>query len=161
MMRSTCSAVPALPTPRSRSSVSGAATRVSARTFAYPAAPGIEVTDQIQQARGGGVEVGGQLGDLVAEAAQLRGAASGGSDHGLDAGAKIGVHRQLLCCSSPTLHRNFRALPAPRGQAIGARSAIFRSALVLACLGVGEHHQAGSSQDAGDTRSIVAVNAVK
>src|SRR3989442_13727483 len=33
-MRSTCSAVPALPTASSRSSVSGVATRVSARTFA-------------------------------------------------------------------------------------------------------------------------------
>src|SRR5947207_2907661 len=29
----------------------------------WPAAPGIEVTDQIEQVRGGGVEMGGQLGD--------------------------------------------------------------------------------------------------
>src|SRR5207245_545141 len=38
-MRSTWSAVPARPTPSSRSSVSGVATRVSARTLAYESSP--------------------------------------------------------------------------------------------------------------------------
>src|SRR2546430_6540623 len=38
-MRSTCSAVPARPTLSSRSSVSGVATRVSARTFEYDSSP--------------------------------------------------------------------------------------------------------------------------
>ena len=37
-----------------------------------PAAAGVELADQIQQPGGGGVQVGGELGDLVAEAAQLR-----------------------------------------------------------------------------------------
>ena len=38
-MRSTCAAVPARPTASSRSSVSGVATRVSARTLAYDSSP--------------------------------------------------------------------------------------------------------------------------
>ena len=38
-MRSTCSAVPARPTASRRSSVSGVATRVSSRTFAYESSP--------------------------------------------------------------------------------------------------------------------------
>ena len=38
-MRATCSAVPARPTLSSRSSVSGVATRVSARTFEYDSSP--------------------------------------------------------------------------------------------------------------------------
>jgi len=36
----------------------------------------VELADQGQEARGGGVEVGGQLGDLVAEPVQLRGVMS-------------------------------------------------------------------------------------
>jgi hypothetical protein len=39
-----------------------------------PAAARVECSDEIEQARGGGVEVRGQLGDLVAEPVQLRGA---------------------------------------------------------------------------------------
>src|SRR5216117_2714635 len=38
-MHSTCAAVPALPTASSRSSISGVATRVSARTLAYESSP--------------------------------------------------------------------------------------------------------------------------
>jgi len=37
-----------------------------------PSPSRVELPDQIQEARGGGVEVRGQLGDLVAEAVQLR-----------------------------------------------------------------------------------------
>jgi len=36
-----------------------------------PAAARVELTDELEQARGGGVEVGGQLGDLVAETIEL------------------------------------------------------------------------------------------
>ena len=36
-----------------------------------PAAAGVELADQVEQARGGGVEVRGQLSNLVAEAIQL------------------------------------------------------------------------------------------
>src|SRR2546425_570054 len=39
-----------------------------------PASPCVEFTDQLEQARGGRVEVGGELGNLVAEPLQLRGA---------------------------------------------------------------------------------------
>jgi len=41
---STCSAVPARPTARSRSSVSGVATRVSARTFEYDSSPRVRAS---------------------------------------------------------------------------------------------------------------------
>ena len=46
---------------------------VGARAEAVvPAAAGVELADQIEQARGGGVEVRGQLGDLMAEPVQFR-----------------------------------------------------------------------------------------
>jgi len=38
-----------------------------------PSAAGVEGADQLEQARGGGVEVRGQLGDLVAEAVEVGG----------------------------------------------------------------------------------------
>jgi hypothetical protein len=38
---------------------------------AVPTAAGVELTDQGEEARGGGIEVGGQLGDLVAETVEL------------------------------------------------------------------------------------------
>src|SRR5262249_51045768 len=45
-MRSTCSAVPARPTARRRSSVSGVATRVSSRTLAYDNSPRASACDR-------------------------------------------------------------------------------------------------------------------
>src|SRR5437899_3175392 len=156
-MRSTCSAVPARPTPSSRSSVSGFATRVSARTLAYdssprasacasrgpraeraghantlarrarvePDAPGqprgaraesiaptfarVEFADEIEQTSGGRVEVSGQLGDLVAEAIQLR----GGHD-GRAGDTKVSLHRRVSFLPAPTLHPDFRASVTPR-----------------------------------------------
>ena len=44
-----------------------------------PAAAGVELADEVEQARGGGVEVRRQLGDLVAEPVQLRDACWSGS----------------------------------------------------------------------------------
>src|SRR5207247_3357461 len=44
--------------------------RTRAQAVAPPAA-GVELADQIEQAAGGGVEVGRQLGDLVAKSIQL------------------------------------------------------------------------------------------
>ena len=61
-----------------------------------PAVTGIELADQIQQSRNGGIEVGGQLSDLVAEAIQLRGGANGRLNDGLEADARRSVHRRLL-----------------------------------------------------------------
>jgi len=40
---------------------------------ATPALAGVELADEIEQARGGGVEVGGELGDLVAETVEVGG----------------------------------------------------------------------------------------
>ena len=45
-----------------------------------PPASGVELPDHGEKPRGGGVEVRGQLGDLVAEAVQLRDARRGGDD---------------------------------------------------------------------------------
>src|SRR5439155_26838457 len=43
-----------------------------------PAAACVELADEVEKPPGGGVKVGGQLGDLVAETIHLSGAASGG-----------------------------------------------------------------------------------
>ena len=47
-----------------------------------PTAPGVEVPDQGEQPRGGGVQVRGQFGDLVAETVQRRGASRCGNHGG-------------------------------------------------------------------------------
>jgi hypothetical protein len=47
---------------------------------AVPAAAGVELPDQGEEASGGGLEVRGQLGDLVPEAVQLQDARRGGDD---------------------------------------------------------------------------------
>jgi len=68
----------------------------------------VELADQAEQPRGGGVEVGGQLGDLIAEALQVpdpRGRGNQGrkSGRGLG-GGRGGIHRHrespstLICC---------------------------------------------------------------
>jgi len=49
---------------------------------AVPAAAGVELSDQVEQVRGGGVEVRRQLGDLVTEPIQLRCGPRGGGDDG-------------------------------------------------------------------------------
>src|SRR5438445_7282794 len=89
------------------------------------AAACVELTDEVEKPPGGGIEVAGQLGDLVAETIHLSGAASGGFDHGIDADAKIAVHGRLLRWSAPTLHHDFRGLPALPGRAIARRSPMF------------------------------------
>ena len=134
-IRSTCAAVPPRPTPSSRASVSGVATRVRARTLAYdssprarrlgqqrqrrqgarhadllagraeveadppaqpvgagaepvtPAAAGIELADEVEEARGGGLEMRRQLGDLVAQPVQFRDGAEGHAD-----GCRVDLH---------------------------------------------------------------------
>src|SRR2546428_11729162 len=194
-MRSTCSAVPARPTPSSRSSVSGVATRVSARTLAYdssprasacasrgpraeraghadtlarrarvepdapgqprgaraesvaPAAARVEVAEEVEQVSGGGVEVGGQLGDLVAEAIQLHGRRDGrdrrGGRDGRAGGTEVGVHRRVSFLSAPTLHPGFRASLRPLQRAIVRRSRDFRTRPGLTDLCAGAERWAG------------------
>jgi len=58
-----------------------------------PAAARVELADEIQKARGSGIEVGGELGDLVAEAIQLRGGANDGLKDGFETDARRAVHR--------------------------------------------------------------------
>ena len=45
-----------------------------------PAAAGVELADEIEQAGGGGLQVCGQLGDLVAQPVHLRNGLHGGVD---------------------------------------------------------------------------------
>jgi len=52
---------------------------------------GVECSDQLEQARGGRVEVGGQLGDLIAELVELRGGMRKGEHSG-----RVDLHRSLL-----------------------------------------------------------------
>ncbi len=52
-----------------------------------PAAAGIELADEIEQARGGGVKVGGELGDLVAHPLQFRDGSEGHAD-----GCRVDLH---------------------------------------------------------------------
>src|SRR5207302_9330380 len=111
-MRSTCSAVPAWPTASSRSSVSGVATRVSARTFEYesspraraeagvPAGARVELADELEKPRGRRVEVRRELGDLVAQPLEFGSASSSGFGHRRDADVDIGIHRRVLRCSA-------------------------------------------------------------
>ena len=47
-----------------------------------PAPAGVELADEVEEASGGGIEVRRQLGDLVAQAVQLRDAFRGGSGSG-------------------------------------------------------------------------------
>jgi hypothetical protein len=76
-----------------------------------PPAPGVELPDQIQEPRGGGVEVRGQERDLVAELVQLR--------------WRMVLHGEPSCA---TLHRGFRASVQRLGQAFSRRGMIFDSA---------------------------------
>jgi len=78
-----------------------------------PAAAGVELADEIEQARGGGVEVGGELGDLVAEPLELHDVRRGRDDL-----ASAEVHRRVLHGSAPTLHPAFRPSPTPTGRTI-------------------------------------------
>src|SRR5947207_2941577 len=85
-----------------------------------PAAARVELANEVEQVRGGGVEVRGQLGDLVAQPIQLHG--------GLSGGAKVecrGVHGRFSFCSAPTLHSGFGAIWGARRAAITARSTFF------------------------------------
>ena len=67
---------------------------------AAPAAAGVERADEVEQAGGGGVEMGGQLGDLVTQPIKLRGRRDGHDKRGGrdgDAGStKVGVHQRIL-----------------------------------------------------------------
>ena len=60
-----------------------------------PAIARVEL-DEVEQARGGGVEMGGQLGDLIAETLELGGGGNGRLGHGRESDViQHGVHRRL------------------------------------------------------------------
>ena len=77
-----------------------------------PAAPGIELADEIEQARGGGVEVRGQLGDLVTQAIQL-----GGGRQRDGKARRINRHGD-----GPLVGRLYTANSRPPGRACDTRS---------------------------------------
>jgi len=87
-----------------------------------PASARVELPDQIQQPGSGGIELSGQLGDLVTEALELGRSADGGRNHGRETDIiERGVHRRSPVCSAPTLYRDFRRPPAPPERTIAAR----------------------------------------
>jgi hypothetical protein len=79
-----------------------------------PAAAGVELADQIEQARGSGIEVRRELGDLVAETVQFFGGRDGQHRRGQRGqratGMVGGVHRLLSSSSAATLHRSFEGV---------------------------------------------------
>ena len=135
-MRSTCSAVPARPTPSRHSSVSGVAhllscgAGVEADAPAQPVGAGgeavapalarVELSDEIQKTRGGGFEVRRELGDFVAETIE-RGGRAGEREH---------VCREHVHGESPpaeaTLHRDFGGSSEARHATIGTQSTFSR-----------------------------------
>jgi hypothetical protein len=62
-------------------------------------------SDEIEQAGGGGVEMRGQLGDLISETAELVRRHSCGP---------AGIHERVPLCAGATLHRGFSAAPEAR-----------------------------------------------
>ena len=55
-----------------------------------PAAALVELADEVEQSRRGGVEMGGQLGDLVAETLELGGGGNGRFGHGRKSDTEFG-----------------------------------------------------------------------
>src|SRR5205823_12570787 len=86
-----------------------------------PAAASVELTDELQQPRAGGVEMSGELGDLVAEPVQL----SNRFRRGPNGALKVVLHRRSPRCPAPTLYRDFRRPTAPPEWATAARQARF------------------------------------
>ena len=85
-----------------------------ARTEAVgPAAARVEFSDEIEEVRRRGVQMRGQLRDLVAEAIQRVDGANGGLDNRSDADTRGSVHRRVLshlCAdSTPRFSRALRA----------------------------------------------------
>src|SRR5439155_14318331 len=98
-----------------------------------PTAAGVELADEVEQARGGGFEVRGELGDLVAEAIEL-GIRIGGNR----AGASEGVRGEHVHAESPpaepTLHRDFGGPCVAQRATIASRSEFPRQALAAVSL---------------------------
>src|SRR5262245_60707511 len=90
-----------------------------------PAAARVELADEIEQPRGGRIEVGRKLGGLVTETLQLDGVRIGRDDVWT-----IDAHRRVSAVVlAPTLHRDFRGLGTLPGGAITCESRFFRETL--------------------------------
>jgi len=85
-----------------------------------PAAARVELADQLEQTCGGGIEVGGQLGDLVAEAIEL-------SDRfrGRDDVRRADFHRCSPLADGATVHPGFGPIWKRPGGEISGRTMIF------------------------------------
>ena len=83
---------------------------------AVPAAAGVELAEQVEQPGGGGVEVGRELGDLVAEAVQFR-----------DARMRRHEHGNMQSLLPELYHPNFEAPGSPQDGA-RERGIVFDSA---------------------------------
>jgi hypothetical protein len=86
-----------------------------------PAAAGVELADQLEQTRGGGVEVGGELGDLVAETIQF-------SDRfrGRDTCRFLASIDPVPLAGGATVHPGFGPIWERQGQEISGRAMAFR-----------------------------------
>jgi hypothetical protein len=76
-----------------------------------PAAAGIELADEVEEAGGGGLEMRRQLGDLIAQPVQFRDAAEGGAD-----GCRVDVHGE-----PPLMGRLYTRVSEPLWSARGRR----------------------------------------
>ena len=89
---------------------------VGARAKAIaPAAARVELADEIEQVRGGGVEMSGELSDLVAEVLELRGRTKDWFNDGRDADTRCDAHRRF------SLRRLYTAVFEASGSLQGAR----------------------------------------
>jgi len=80
-----------------------------------PAAARVELADEIEQVRGGGVEMSGELSDLVAEVLELRGRTKDWFNDGRDADTRCDAHRRF------SLRRLYTAVFEASGSLQGAR----------------------------------------
>ena len=85
-----------------------------------PAAAGVELADEVEQAGGGGLEVRGELGDLVAQAVELRHGLRGRGDS-----RRMNLHERPPF-GEGTLHPGFGATWEARQATIVAGSAFLR-----------------------------------
>jgi len=86
-----------------------------------PSRPRVELADQVEKVRGRGVEVSGELGDLVAEPVEIGGFMLGG--HGIQ---RISLHVSSPVSAGATLHPGFRGPGEPRRRGVCEREMIFR-----------------------------------
>ena len=89
-----------------------------------PAAAGIELADEVEEARGGGLEMRRQLGDLIAQPVQFRDGSEGRAD-GVE-----WISMASLPSTGATLHPGFGAALERSGRAMRKRAMIFRSGLL-------------------------------